>query len=149
MQTVLSIIGVVALIIVGLLLLITIYDRFFQRKNLVMANFPLAGRMRYVFHELRPFFRQYFGDDNSWAPRIIIDWVLSVSEGRTGYFSFDKFDTTGHLHDGHHQMIHAPNPLNPWLAVSAGRPGAWTAGVACRYLVTGTQGEAMFAIIAV
>lgn len=112
METVLQGLGIAVLVIVGVLLLIAVYDRFFQRKNLVMANFPLIGRFRYLFHELRPFFRQYFGDDNSWAPRIIIDWLLAVSEGRTGYFSFDKFDTTQHLHDGHHQMIHAPNPLN-------------------------------------
>lgn len=112
MNTLLTILGGTVLLLIGILLLVALYDRFFQRKNLVMANFPLIGRMRYVFHELRPFFRQYFGDDNAWAPRIIIDWVLDVSEGRTGYFSFDKFDTTQHLHDGHHQMIHAANPLN-------------------------------------
>ncbi len=99
--------GIIAL----LLILLALYDRFFS-KNLIISNFPAAGRMRYVFHELRPFFRQYFGDDNAWAPRIIIDWILSVSEGRTGYFSFDKFDSTGHLHDGQHQMVHSPNPLN-------------------------------------
>ncbi len=88
------------------------YDRYLQRRNLVKANFPLVGRFRYLFHELRPFFRQYFGDDDAWSPRIIIDWILNVSEGRTGYFSFDKFDTTEHLHDGKGQMIHSSNPLN-------------------------------------
>jgi len=108
---VLQILGVIVLVIVSAISLIAIYDRLFQ-KNLVKANFPFVGRFRYLFHELRPFFRQYFGDDNAWAPRIIIDWILAVSEGRTGYFSFDKFDTTQHLHDGHHQMIHSPTPLN-------------------------------------
>jgi glutamate synthase domain-containing protein 2 len=112
MKTFLLVLGIIFLVSIVLSLLVVVYDRFFQRKNLVMANFPLLGRMRYFFHELRPFFRQYFGDDNAWAPRIIIDWVLSVSEGKTGYFSFDKFDTTQHLHDGHHQMIHSPSPLN-------------------------------------
>jgi len=68
--------------------------------------------MRYVFHELRPFFRQYFGDDNSFAPRKIIDWILDVANGRSGYFAFDKFDTTGQFHDGKHQMIHAAAPYN-------------------------------------
>lgn len=98
-------------LIAGLLLLF-IYDRFFQSKNLVIGNYPIIGRMRYIFHELRPFFRQYFGDDNAFTPRIIIDWILEVSEGKSGYFAFDKFDTTRTLHDGAHQMIHAANPIN-------------------------------------
>jgi len=62
--------------------------------------------------ELRPFFRQYFGDDNAWTPRVITDWVLDVANGKSGYFAFDKFDTTRELHNGQHQMIHAANPLN-------------------------------------
>ncbi len=99
-------------LILGGFVLLFIYDRFFQSKNLVIGNFPVLGRMRYFFHEMRPFFRQYFGDDNAFAPRIIIDWILDVSSGRSGYFSFDKFDTTRTFHDGNHQMIHAANPIN-------------------------------------
>jgi glutamate synthase domain-containing protein 2 len=94
------------------LLSLFLYDRWFQGKNLVYGNFPVIGRMRYLAHELRPFFRQYFGDDNAWTPRIIIDWILDVASGKSGYFAFDKFDTTAKLHDGHHQMVHSPNPLN-------------------------------------
>ena len=56
--------------------------------------------------------RQYFGDDDSFAPRAIIDWILHVADGKTGYFGFDKFDTTGHFHDKDHQMIHASTPYN-------------------------------------
>ncbi|MDF2379278.1 MAG: FMN-binding glutamate synthase family protein [Candidatus Gracilibacteria bacterium] len=112
MDTFVFLLGWTGLILGSILVFALIYDRFFQRKNLVIANFPLVGRFRYLFHELRPLFRQYFGDDDSWVPRIIIDWILSVSEGKTGYFSFDKFDTTEHLHDGHHQMVHSPSPLN-------------------------------------
>lgn len=89
-----------------------LYDRFFQTKNLVYANFPIIGRMRYFFEELRPFMRQYFWDDNAFVPRIIIDWILHVSSGKSGYFSYDKFDTTQALHNGKHQLIHSPNPYN-------------------------------------
>lgn len=105
---VISIFGIVLLALFGLF----IYDRFFQNKNIVIGQFPVIGRMRYVFHELRPFFRQYFGDDNAFTPRIIIDWILDVSKGASWYFAFDKFDTTGTLHDGSNQMIHSPTPLN-------------------------------------
>ena len=99
-------------IIIIFLLIVIIYDRFFQRKNLVMANFPLFGRFRYFAHELRPFFRQYFGDDNSFSPRLIIDWILDVSKGKPAHFSFDKFDDSQKLHNGEYQMIHSNTPYN-------------------------------------
>ncbi len=100
------------IVLTSIIVLIALYDRFFQTKNIIMGNFPFLGRFRYLFHELRPFFRQYFGDDDSFAPRSIVDWILHVANGKTGYFSFDKFDTTFSFHDGSHQMIHASTPLN-------------------------------------
>jgi len=99
-------------IIIALLLAVIIYDRFFQRKNLVYANFPLVGRARYIMHELRPFIRQYFFDDNDFVNRIAIDWILSAAAGKSGYFSFDKFDSTRELHNGEYDMIHSATPLN-------------------------------------
>lgn len=56
--------------------------------------------------------RQYFGDDDAFAPRAVIDWILHVADGKSGYFGFDKFDTTGKFHDPDHQMIHASTPYN-------------------------------------
>ena len=103
---------VIIAIIVALLVLIAAYDGLFQKNNAVKAAYPLLGRFRYIFHELRPLMRQYFGDDDSFAPRAIIDRILHVSEGKSGYFWFDKFDTTGRFHDDDHQMIHASTPYN-------------------------------------
>lgn len=108
----LQIIFWIFIIIAICLCILFIYDRFIQNKNVVIGQFPVLGRMRYVFHELRPFFRQYFGDDNAFTPRIVIDWILHVSHGTSGYFAFDKFDTSGEMHDGKHQMIHSATPLN-------------------------------------
>ena len=99
-------------IVIALLLWIAIYDRFFQTKNLVLVNFPLIWRFRYLSHELRPFIRQYFLDDNDFVNRIVIDWILHVSAWKTGYFSFDKFDSSGKLHNWEFDMIHSSNPLN-------------------------------------
>lgn len=96
----------------ALFIFVILYDRFFQRKNLVLGNYPLLGRMRYVFHKLRPFFRQYFGDDNAFTPRIILDWILQVSQKKSGYFAFDIFDTTRTLRQGKFRMKHAGSPLN-------------------------------------
>jgi hypothetical protein len=85
---------ILIIIIVTAILILAIYDRFFQTKNLVIANFPVIGRFRYLAHELRPFVRQYFLDDNDFVNRLVIDWILNVSAGKTGYFSFDKFDSS-------------------------------------------------------
>ena len=103
--------GVIFLII-WLLIALAIYDRFFQTKNLVIANFPVLGRFRYIAHELRPFVRQYFLDDNDFVNRLVIDWILHVSSGKTGYFSFDKFDSSWKLHNGEYDMIHSSTPMN-------------------------------------
>lgn len=99
-------------IILALLGGVYIFDKWIQTRNLIIGNFPIIGRMRYFFHELRPFFRQYFGDDNAFVNRIVIDWIIAVSNSKTGYFSYDKFDTTQSLHNGAHQMIHSNTPLN-------------------------------------
>lgn len=99
-------------IILVLAFSVWIYDRFLQTKNLVYANFPLIGRMRYVMHEVRPFIRQYFLDDNEFVNRIAIDWILNAASGKTGYFSFDKFDSSGELHKWEYSMIHSSTPLN-------------------------------------
>ncbi len=68
--------------------------------------------MRYVMHELRPFIRQYFFDDNDFVNRIAIDWILNVSNNKSGYFSFDVFDSSQKLHDGEYDMIHSATPKN-------------------------------------
>ena len=107
-----EIIGIILIVLLVGIIVLGIYDRLFQKENLVKGNFPILGRFRYLFHELRPFFRQYFGDDDAFAPRIVIDWILNVSNKKSGYFAFDKFDTTGQLHDGKHQMVHASSPFN-------------------------------------
>jgi glutamate synthase domain-containing protein 2 len=103
---------ILIIIIVTAILILAIYDRFFQTKNLVIANFPVIGRFRYLAHELRPFVRQYFLDDNDFVNRLVIDWILNVSAGKTGYFSFDKFDSSWKLHNGEYDMIHSSTPMN-------------------------------------
>ena len=99
-------------IIVSICVLVALYDRFFQTSNLVYANFPLIGRMRYLMHEVRPFIRQYFLDDNDFVNRVAIDWILNAAVWRSGYFSFDKFDSARELHNGDYSMIHSATPLN-------------------------------------
>ena len=93
-------------------LMLMIYDRFFQKKNIVLARFPLLGRGRYIAHHLRAFIRQYFFDDNEFTNRLTIDWILHVSSGKSGYFGFDKFDSSSSLHSKKFGMIHSATPKN-------------------------------------
>ena len=77
------------LMVVILLVLIAmfIYDRFVQRKNQLLINFPLIGRMRYVFYMLRGPMRQYFGDETFYDSFEKLEWVNKVASGENPYLS--------------------------------------------------------------
>ena len=107
-----DIVAISILILFAVAIIIAIYDRYFQTKNLVLANYPLIWRFRYLGHELRPFIRQYFLDDNDFVNRIAIEWILNVASWKTWYFSFDKFDSSWKLHNWEFDMIHSSTPLN-------------------------------------
>jgi len=51
----------IVFIVVGFVLFI--YDKYIQRENQLLINYPLIGRMRYIFYALRDPMRQYFGDE--------------------------------------------------------------------------------------
>ncbi|PHS39186.1 MAG: FMN-binding glutamate synthase family protein [Sulfurovum sp.] len=78
------------LIIVLLVVLISIaiYDRFIQRKNQLLINYPLVGRMRYLFYLLRNPMRQYFGDETYYDSFEKLEWINKVSHGENAYLSF-------------------------------------------------------------
>ena len=78
------------LLIVLLLVLVAlaIYDRFVQRKNQLLINYPLIGRLRYLFYMLRNPMRQYFGDETYYDSFEKLEWINKVSEGRSPYLSF-------------------------------------------------------------
>ncbi|MCO4846032.1 MAG: FMN-binding glutamate synthase family protein [Sulfurovum sp.] len=70
------------------LISVAIYDRFIQRKNQLLINYPLIGRLRYFFYLLRNPMRQYFGDETFYGSFEKIDWINKVSEGKSPYLSF-------------------------------------------------------------
>jgi len=81
----------IKVILFGLLLVfigIYIYDRFIQRKNQLLINFPLIGRMRYLFYMLRGPMRQYFGDETFYDSFEKLDWVNKVASRQNPYLSF-------------------------------------------------------------
>ena len=65
-----------------------IYDRFIQRENQLLINYPLIGRMRYFFYALRDPMRQYFGDEKFYESFDKVKWVLNSAERKSPYASF-------------------------------------------------------------
>jgi len=69
-------------------IMIFIYDRFIQRNNQLLKNYPLIGRMRYFFYMLRDPMRQYFGDEDYYDSYEKIDWINRASKLKKTYYSF-------------------------------------------------------------
>jgi glutamate synthase domain-containing protein 2 len=65
-----------------------IHDRYVQRKSALLINYPVIGRMRYVFETLREPFRQYFGSETFYESRDKVDWVYKASKNVPNFISF-------------------------------------------------------------
>jgi len=77
-----------AMVLLIVLIGIAIYDRFIQRKDQLLINYPLIGRMRYLFYLLRNPMRQYFGDETYYDSFEKLEWINKVSHGKNAYLSF-------------------------------------------------------------
>ena len=65
-----------------------IYDKFIQRENQLLINFPLIGRFRYLFYLLRDPMRQYFGDEKFYESFDKVEWVYNAAQRKKNYTSF-------------------------------------------------------------
>jgi len=65
-----------------------VYDRFIQRENQLLINYPLIGRLRYFFYALRDPMRQYFGDENFYESFDKVKWVYNAAENKGLVSSF-------------------------------------------------------------
>ena len=77
---------IILLIVISIMTLI--YDRYIQRDDQLLINYPLIGRMRYLFYALRDPMRQYFGDEKFYESFDKVQWVYDAAEGRAAYASF-------------------------------------------------------------
>ncbi|MDQ7043754.1 MAG: FMN-binding glutamate synthase family protein [Sulfurimonas sp.] len=68
--------------------LVFIYDRYIQRDNQLLINYPLIGRLRYFFYALRNPMRQYFGDEKFYESFDKVKWVYDSAERKSAYASF-------------------------------------------------------------
>ncbi len=76
------------IVLIVLAILTLIYDRYIQRHNQLLINFPLIGRLRYLFYLLRDPMRQYFGDEKFYESFDKVRWVYDAAERRSAYTSF-------------------------------------------------------------
>jgi glutamate synthase domain-containing protein 2 len=78
--------AIIVFIVVSIVLFI--YDKFFQREDQLLINYPLIGRMRYFFYLLRDPMRQYFGDEKFYESFDKVKWVYDSAERKSAYASF-------------------------------------------------------------
>ncbi len=71
-----------------LAVIVLIYDRYIQHDNQLLINYPLIGRMRYLFYALRDPMRQYFGDEKFFDSFDKVKWVYNAAESRGLMASF-------------------------------------------------------------
>ncbi len=69
-------------------IILFIYDRYIQRENQLLINYPLIGRLRYLFYALRDPMRQYFGDEKFYESFDKVKWVYDSAERKPAYASF-------------------------------------------------------------
>ncbi len=100
---------VLLLMLAAMALITTIYDRYVQRINQILINFPLIGRMRYLFYLLRGPMRQYFGDEEYYDLHEKVEWVNKASYGKSLYYSFSLSKPS---HTGIARFVHANNVYN-------------------------------------
>ena len=67
---------------------VAFYDRYVQRKNQLLINYPLIGRLRYLFYMMRNPMRQYFGDETFFDSFEKLVWIDRVARGQNPYLSF-------------------------------------------------------------
>jgi glutamate synthase domain-containing protein 2 len=65
-----------------------IHDKYVQRTHQILVNYPIIGRLRFVFQEFREPFRQYFGDEKFYESMDKLDWVYNASRDHANYSSF-------------------------------------------------------------
>ncbi|MCH9812858.1 MAG: FMN-binding glutamate synthase family protein [Epsilonproteobacteria bacterium] len=104
-----DLIKIVSLLLLFLSIMIWLYDRYVQRDNQVLINYPLIGRFRYLFYALRDPMRQYFGDESYYDLFEKVDWVNKASHDKNLYYSYSlskpsRSDTI--------KFVHANSVLN-------------------------------------
>ena len=78
----------IIILFIVMAIILFIYDKYIQRKNQLLINYPLIGRIRYLFYALRDPMRQYFGDEKFYESFDKVRWVYDSAERKSAYTSF-------------------------------------------------------------
>ena len=70
------------------LAMLFVYDKYVQRKRALLINYPVIGRMRYLFESLREPLRQYFAEETFYESKDKVDWVYKAAKNLPNYQSF-------------------------------------------------------------
>ncbi len=65
-----------------------VHDKYVQRQHALLINYPVIGRMRYLFEALREPLRQYFADESFYESKDKVDWVYKAAKDKPNYQSF-------------------------------------------------------------
>ncbi len=87
-----------AVILLLLMALTAFYDRYVQRSNQLLINYPLIGRLRYLFYMLRAPMRQYFGDETFYDSFEKLRWINKVARKENPYLSFSPSKPYANIH---------------------------------------------------
>ncbi len=79
---------IILLSIFTIIFLLFVYDKYVQRKHQLLINYPVIGRMRYLFEALREPMRQYFAEETFYESRDKVDWVYKAAKDVPNYKSF-------------------------------------------------------------
>ena len=94
------------------LLLVGLWDIFFQRAHTIRHNFPIVGHLRYLLESIGPEMRQYFVANNREElpfNRIERGWVYASAKKENNY---EGFGTDRDIYA--HQHIFVKNALMPF-----------------------------------
>ena len=119
------------ILLLAILIAVALYDRYIQRHNQLLINYPLIGRLRYFFYLLRNPMRQYFGDETFFDSFEKLNWVTKVSAGKNPYLSFSPTKPYGNQMQlfRHANFVKEVDEVNRDFAVSfgEGRPHPFVA----------------------
>ena len=110
-------------VILLVLINVAIYDRFVQRKNQLLINYPLIGRMRYLFYMLRGPMRQYFGDETYYDSFEKLLWINRVAKKENPYLSFSPTKPYANQHTlfKHANFVKEVSEVDEVLSVTFGQ----------------------------
>lgn len=116
-----------AIILIGLMVFWFIQD-ITQKKHTILRNFPVIGRLRYLFERQGEYFRQYFfANDREEMPfnRSVRSWVYRLAKDEGGTIGFGS--TNNLSEPGNIIFVNAPFPVldadrapTPSLVIGAG-----------------------------